>query len=327
MKLFERGLIGKLALKNRIVMTAVNIQMALPFEEGGLTPRATDFYAARARGGAGLLITTFMRPSRKLEFSIGEPVVNSWRCVGWLNDLAETVHDYGAKVCVQLSPGLGRIPTPRPDLPHGGLVAPSPLPSVRSKEGTMPPVAPGRYPARPENYVITRELTTDEIEELVRDFEFSAKVIRTAGIDAIEIHAQQGYLLDEFMTALWNKRTDKYGGDLDGRMRLTLELIEALRRGAGPDLPIIFRYPLTHYLEGARDIEEGLEVARRLEAAGVDALSINAGCYETYNFAQPPTTQPRGCWVELAEMTKKVVNIPVIVAGKLGYPEMAERVL
>ena len=89
-----------------------------------------------------------------------------------------------------------------------------------------------------------------------------------------------------------------------------------MKRGAGPDFPILFKFPLTHYLEGGRDIEEGLEIARRLEAAGVDALSIDGGCYETYNRAQPPTTQPRGCWVELAEMTKKVVNIPVIAVGE-----------
>jgi 2-enoate reductase len=188
-------------------------------------------------------------------------------------------------------------------------------------------LGPGRYPARGEKYITTRELTTGEIEELVRDFEFSAKIIRLADIDAIEIHGHQGYLLDEFLTALWNKRTDKYGGDLDGRLRLALELVEAVKRGAGPDFPTLFKFPLTHYLEGGRDIEEGLEIARRLKAAGVNALTINAGCYETYNRAQPPTTQPRGCNVELSAMAKKVVDIPVIVSGKLGYPDLAEKVL
>jgi 2-enoate reductase len=327
MKLFESGAIGNLTIKNRIVMDALNIQLATPVDEAALTQRAIDFYVARAKGGAGLIKTTFMRPSRKLEFSIGEPVVNSERCVSWLNDLAEAVHDYGAKVCVQMSPGLGRIPTPKPWLPHGGLVGPSPLPSFRDPNGQLPPLGPGRYPARGEKYVITRELTIEEIEELVRDFEFSAKIIRMADIDCIEIHSHQGYLLDEFLTALWNKRTDKYGGDLNGRLRLALELVEAVKRGAGPDYPVLFKYPLTHYLEGGREIGEGLEIARRLEAAGVNALSINAGCYETYNRAQPSTTQPRGCWVDLCEMTKRVVKIPVIAAGKLGYPDLAERVL
>jgi 2-enoate reductase len=327
MKLFEPGMIGKLWVKNRIVMDALNVQLGLPGDEAALGQSAIDFYVARAKGGVGLIKTTFMSPNRKLEISIGGPTVHNERAGTWLNYIAEAVHDYGAKICVQLTIGIGRIPTPKPNLPHGGLVAPSPLPSFRSPEGELPRIGPGRYPAQGERHVITRELTTEEIEELVRDYEFSARIIALSGMDAIEIHAHQGYLLDEFMTALWNKRTDKYGGDLNGRMRLPLELVQAVRKGAGPDFPILYKYPLTHYLKGGRDIEEGLEIARMLEAAGVNALSINAGCYETYNIAQPPTTQPRGNTVHLAELTKKVVKIPVIASGKLGYPDLAERVL
>ena len=191
----------------------------------------------------------------------------------------------------------------------------------------MPAIGQGRYPARGEKHILTRELTTEEVEQLVRDFEFSARICRLADIDAIDIHSHQGYLLDEFLTSLWNKRTDKYGGNLDGRLRLAVEIVEAVKRGAGPDFPVLFNYPLTHYLEGGREIEEGLEIAKRLEAAGVDALTITGGCYETYNRTQPPTTHPRGCWVDLCEMAKKVVRIPIIASGKLGYPDLAEKVL
>ncbi len=327
MKLFERGQIGSLTVKNRIVMDAINVQLGYPGDDAALEQRAVDFYVARAKGGVGLIKTTFMSTNRKLEISIGGPTVHNARAGTWLNYLAEAVHDYGAKICVQLTIGIGRIPTPRSDLPHGGLVAPSPLPSFRSPEGELPRIGPGRYPAQGERYVIARELSTQEIEELVRDYEFSARIIALSGMDAIEIHSHQGYLLDEFMSALWNKRTDRYGGDLKGRMRLPLELVQAIRRGAGPDFPILYKYPLTHCLEGGRSIEEGIEIARMLEAAGVNALSINAGCYETYNIAQPPTTQPRGNAVHLAELTKKAVKIPVIVSGKLGYPDLAEKVL
>ena len=327
MKLFEKGKIGTLTVKNRVVMDAINLQLGSPGDEAALGQRAIDFYVARAKGGVGLIKTTCMRTNRKLEFSIGIPVVNNTRSGQWLNEIAQAVHDYGAKVCVQLTIGIGRIPVPKPHLPHGGLVAPSPLPSFRDPDGNPPPVRPGRYPAQAEKYLITRELTVEEIEELVRDYEFSAKIIALAGVDAIEIHAHQGYLLDEFMTALWNKRTDKYGGDLEGRMRLPLELVAAVRRAAGLDYPILYKYPLTHYLEGGREIEEGIEIACMLEAAGVNALTINAGCYETYNIAQPPTTQPRGNAVHLAEMAKRSVKIPIISSGRLGYPELAEQVL
>jgi len=309
MRLFKPGKIGRLSLKNRIVMAPMLTALAEPVEEGRLSQRDIDFYAARAKGGTGLIVTTFMRPNRRLEASIGDPVVNSQRCVRWLNDLAEAVHEYGAKVCVQLSAGLGRIQPPNPTLPHGGLVSASPVPCFWNPD------------------FITRELTIEEIEQLVKDFEFSAKIISSAEIDAIELHGHQGYLIDQFATELWNNRTDKYGGDLDGRLRFPLELVAAAKRGAGEDFPITYRYGLTHFLDAGRSIEEGLEIARKLEAAGIDGLHIDAGCYETNNRAQPPTTQPPGLFVDLAEMTKKAVDIPVITVGKLGYPELAERVL
>jgi len=309
MKLFERGKIGRLEVKNRIAMAPMLTALAEPVEEGRISQRDIDFYAARAKGGVGLIVTSFMRPNRKLEASIGEPVINSQRCVRWLNDLAEACHDYGAKVCIQLSPGLGRIQPPNPALPHGGLVSSSPLPCFWAPD------------------IITRELTIEDIEQLVKDFEFSCSIIAASGVDAIEIHAHQGYLVDQFVTAVWNKRTDKYGGDLDGRLRFALEIVEAVKRGASPDFPVTYRYGLTHYFDEGRSIEEGLKIAQRLEAAGIDGLHIDCGAYETNNRAQPPTTQPPGCIVDLAEMTKKFVNIPVITVGKLGYPELAEKVL
>ena len=317
MKLFERGRIGRLLLKNRIVLPAMGVALGEPVEEWYLSQRAIDFYVARARGGVGMITTTFMRPNRRLEgeargksaYSFHDPVINSSRCIRWLNDLAEAVHDYRAKVCVQLTPGFGRMQSPSPDLPDGGTFSASAVPNFWDPN------------------VICRELTIVEIEQLIEDFEFSSKVVKAAGIDAIEIHAHHGYLADQFMTALWNKRSDKYGGDLDGRLRFPLELIAAVKRGAGADFPVIFKYGLTHYLDGGREVEEGLEIARRLEAVGVDALRINAGTAETANFTCLPTTQPAGLLVGFAEMTKKVVNIPVIAGGKLGYPELAERVL
>ena len=158
MKLFEKGNIGTMTLKNRIVMDAINNQMATP-GESALTQRAVDFYAARAKGGAGLIKTTFMHSNLRFEPSIGGPLVNSERCASWLNDIAVAVHDYGAKMCVQLTPGAGRNFPPKPGIPYGGLVGPSPLPSLREADGTAPRIGPGRYPARAENPVIVREIT------------------------------------------------------------------------------------------------------------------------------------------------------------------------
>lgn len=312
LKLFEPGRIGNLTIKNRIVMAPMFCMgMTNPSVQKGYSQRGVDYYAARAKGGTGLIITGVMVPSEKMEASWGFPVVSDRSAILWLNEVAEAVHDYGAKIAVQFSAGFGRQGPPNPALPHGGLVAPSPMPAFRDPKFTC------------------RELRIEEIEEFVRDFENGAALIKTAGIDAIEIHAHQGYLLDQFMTARTNKRTDKYGGDLDSRLRLITELFEAVKKGAGADYPVTFRYGLTHHseLEGSRTAEEGLDIARRIEALGFDALHIDAGYYETNNWAQPPTTQPPGYLVYLAEMTKKVVKIPVIAVGKLGYPELAEKTL
>ncbi|MFC1961856.1 FAD-dependent oxidoreductase [Chloroflexota bacterium] len=309
-KLFEQGQIGTLKLKNRIVMASMGNRLIEP--DGRLSPRGIDYYVARAKGGTGLIITTGARTGL-IEQIPGTPfvqnlLINSKIYGVRLNELAEAVHDYGARVAVQVMPGWGRNAS-ADILRKGWAVSPSPLPGFADPS------------------VATRALTTEEVERLVGAFGFMAEVIRNAGIDAIEINAHSGYLCDEFMTSLWNKRTDKYGGDLDGRLTFIREIITAIKKGAGSGFPVIVKYGLTHFIEGGRTIEEGLEIARKLEAAGVDALDIDAGCYEAIYWHVPPTTQPPGCMVHLAEKVKKTVKIPVIAVGKLHYPELAERVL
>lgn len=308
MKLFEPGKIGKLSIKNRILMCPMGVG-GLEEPQGGLSQRGIDYYVARAKGGTGLIITGLTRVSREIEPPLEDKlIIDSKTSVTWLNELAEAVHDYGAKVAIQLTAGLGRVAT-LDLLKIAGAVAPSALPTFEDPT------------------IMTRELSTEEVERLVHAFEFSAEILRLAGIDAVELHGHEGYLFDQFMTALWNKRTDKYGGDLEGRLRFPVEVIEAIKRGAGADFPVIFRFGLKHYIDGGREIEEGLEIARRLEAAGADALEVDAGCYETWYWAHPPTTLPPGCMVDMAQMAKRVVKVPVIAVGKLGYPELAERVL
>ena len=312
MKLFEPGKIGKLTLKNRIAMAPMTVG-GLVEPDGRLSERAIDYFVARARGGTGLIITPIFRVTREIEQFPNMPysynlMLDNNIYLSRLSELADDVHDYGAKLCVQLTAGLGRV------IGMG---------YVRAGQAVGPSVLPCFWDA---NYK-TRELTVDEIERLVKSFQFAAELLVNAGVDAVELHGHEGYLLDEFMTALWNKRTDRYGGDLNGRLRFAFEIIESIRKGAGKDFPIIYRYGLTHYIEGGRTIEEGLEIARRLEAAGVDAFDIDAGGYDNWYIAHPPTTMPPGNMVHLAEMMKKTVKVPVMAVGKLGYPDLAERVL
>ena len=310
MKLFESSKIGTLSIKNRILMASMANRLLE--RDGDISQRAIEYYATRARGGVGLIITGATLVSREIEYDPDLPgiwgMLDSKTHLTRLGQLAEVVHDYGAKVAVQLLPGSGYFASPD-TIKVTGAVGASALPCYGDPS------------------ITAHELTIEEIERLVQAMASAAEMARNAGIDGIEINGHAGYILDEFMTALWNKRTDEYGGDLDHRLRFPLEVIQAIKKKAGADFPIIYKFGLIHYLEGGREIDEGLEVARRLEAAGVDALCIDAGCHLQPELSPPPTTMPPGLWVDLTEMVKHVVNIPVIAVGKLGYPELAERVL
>ena len=309
MKLFERGKIGELVVKNRVVMAPMGMG-PLVDSHSRFSQRLIDHYVAAAKGGTGLIITGLCRVSRQVESMMASilPTINDHIHVERLSELADAIHDYGARIAIQLTAGFGRV-APEHFLKGNNPIAPSPLPYYYNSK------------------IMTHELSQEDIEQLVQDFEFASKLLQIAGIDAVELHAHEGYLWDQFQTELWNKRTDKYGGNLDNRLRFTIEVIEAIKRGAGADFPIIFRFGLKHCLEGGREVEEGLEIARRVEVAGVDALEVDAGCYETWYWAHPTSYQSPGLMIDMASLAKDVVNIPVIAIGKLNYPELAESVL
>lgn len=310
MKLFEPGRIGNLELKNRIIMAGMGTQYYE--EDGSPSPECIEYYVARARGGVGLIITGAIRTGG-IETVPGKSHIRRWLLrkkghVAGLKKLADAVHEQGAKIAAQFLPAMGRN-LDMEAIKAIGAIAPSPAPTFADPK------------------IMAREITLEEIKVLVKLTRESAALAREAGTDAIELNAHGGYLIDEFMTSIWNKRTDRYGGNLEGRLTLLMEIIEAIRTGAGKDHPLSVRYPITHFLEGDRTIEEGVEIGRRLEATGIDALSVDAGSYETMYWLLPPTTQPLGLYLWFIEKIKEAVHIPVIIVGKLGYPALAERVL
>jgi 2-enoate reductase len=314
MKLFEPGKIGGLKVKNRIMMAAMNTN--LHELDGRFSERAIDFYVARAKGGVGLIISSYCAVERRIEPKAeGEhrylPMADRFTYINRLSQLADAVHDYGAKIAIQLTAGVGRV------LPVHFIEAMKPL----------QPVAPSAQPCFSNPNVTARALTLEELGELVAAFGFAAKLLVSAGVDAIELHGHAGYLIDQFMTSIWNRRKDRYGGDLEGRLRFPLEIIEAIKSSAGRDFPLIFKHAVKHYINGGRDVEESLEIAKRLEKAGVDAIDVSAGCFGSPQGREHPMYSPPGQWVELAEAIKKTVRIPVIVGGALGHPGLAERVL
>ncbi len=309
MKLFSKGTIGEMELKNRIVMTPMGIY-GLPSADGNLTDRGIAFYTARARGGTGLIIPTATFASKLFEEFVSVVYIMDSidKALRW-SELVEHVHAYGAKLAIQLSPGLGRINSDYLHNPHRIPVSASPVPAFWSP------------------WVNCRPLEKNEIRTMVESFGKAAYLAKGAGVDAIEIHGYGGYLIDQFATALWNKREDEYGGDLEGRMRFPLELIKSVRDMCGKDFPIIYKFTPVHTIEGGRELPEGIEIAKMLEEAGVDALHVDVGCYEAWHRTIPPVYQPPACQIDIAQAIKKEVSIPVIAHGKLGIPEMAEDVL
>ncbi|MDI6875108.1 MAG: FAD-dependent oxidoreductase [Actinomycetota bacterium] len=308
--LFSPVRIGSMELKNRLVMPAMCCRFGT--EEGAVSPRLIDYYVERARGGVGLIVienTCVDWPTGKAGMA---PIrIDDFKYIGGLHDLAEAVHPYGVKIATQLH-HTGRQNT---TICTEGqqLVAPSPVPCM-AMGGEMP-----------------RELTREEIEAIITKYVLGAARTKMAGFDAVEIHGAHGYLVQQFMSPLTNHREDEFGGDFEGRMRFPLRIIEGIRAGCGPDFPIIFRMSADEYVEGGLILEDAKAIARKLEEAGVDAISVSAGIYDSQPswFARifPPAPMPPGCNVHLAEEIKKVVSIPVIVAGKLDNPYLAAEVL
>ena len=176
---------------------------------------------------------------------------------------------------------------------------------------------------------VPRELSVGEIEAIVEDFAEATRRAREAGLDAVEIHAAHGYaLVGSFMSPFFNKRTDAYGGSLEGRLKILLDIIEAARDKVGPDFPIIVRISGDERRTGGRTLQESQFIARILVEAGVDAIEVSGGTIPTVFWAVvAPSGTPLALNADFAQAIKQVVDIPVICVGRINTPRVAEFVL
>ncbi|MCG0275851.1 MAG: FAD-dependent oxidoreductase [Thermosediminibacteraceae bacterium] len=323
--LFEPFKIGKLEIKNRFVMAPMG-PGGFSTPDGAFNQRGVEYYVERAKGGTGLIITGICYVENEIEKKIMPtmpcPTLNPASFIKTASEMNERVHAYDAKIFLQLTAGFGRVAIPA--ILKGEAVAPSPI----------------------ENFwdprIKCRELTTEEVETIVKKFAEAAVIAKMSGFDGVEIHAvHEGYLLDQFTLALFNKRTDKYGGDLMGRLRFPIEIVKAIKKACGDDFPVSLRYSVKSYIKGirqgglpeeeftelGRDTEEGLKVAKILEEAGYDAFNADAGTYDAWYWSHPPMYQKRGLYLPLTEKLKKVVNVPVLVAGRMEDPDLASSAL
>lgn len=301
MKLFERTSIGKMELKNRLCMCPMG---KAADGDGSQSDIAIRYYEERAKGGVGLIFTGVSKPTDFLEARSGNEISNKTH-VNKLYNLIEGCHAYGAKVCVQILSAHGRMTYVDP---------------------FTPPYSSSAIPSFHFPNMMCKELSVEQIKQLVAKIGYSASLAKTAGADAIEYIIGGGYLDDQFVTPCWNKRTDEYGGSLENRMRFSLEAIAEIRKNIG-DLPIIIKFTPAHFTPDGRTMEEGLLIAKMLEDAGVDALHLDLGQYINFNYMVPSEYDEVGLNIEVAEQIKKVVSIPVMSAGKLADPEYMEKCL
>lgn len=310
------GRIGRMRLRSHVIMGPTETHFAST--DGMVTQPDIDYYARRARGGAALIVSHQIQCNTKIDPI--DPYPRSARLddnayIPMMCELTEAVHLEGAKIAALLTPG-------------GGAQALG-VPYDAGSQGVydIPNVAPGSVPCPVAGKKI-RKLTVEEIHKTVEVFGLAAGRAKTAGFDAIYLHAHCGYLIAEFLSPYFNDREDEYGGSLENRARFLLELIASCRRNVGEDFPLVVRLAADEFIGSAgRELPETVELAKMLEKAGVDAIDCGAGLFMTMPLICPTIYHEKGCFVSLAEALKQAVGIPVIVQGRLQDPEIAEKVL
>lgn len=302
---WNSGKIGKLVLRNRFVMPPMDSSMTK--EDGEVNDQLIAYYAARAKGGFGLIMTEYTSVDYPDGMAkVGQLSLYDDRFIPGMSRLADAVHAEGAKIFVQLQ-HPGRETAKK--ITGRDTVAPSAVPSMLKGKG------------------IPRELTAEEIGELVDKFAGGAFRAKCAGMDGVEVQCGHGYLVAQFLSGLSNKRTDEYGGSLENRIRFAAEIVKAVKRKCGEDFPVSCRLSGEERIHGGLSLEETVVIAKELEKAGADAIHVSSGTVASSEWLIAPAALPNGYNLPAARAVKKAVGIPVIGIGRITEPLMAEHVV
>ena len=319
-KLFSPITIGKLTLKNRTSMAPMG-PIGYADSNGGFNQRLQDYYVERAKNNVGLIITGICSVDMDIEglptVSIPCPTTVPIAFIHSTRTMNERIHAYGSKIFLQLTGGLGR----------------SAIPGF-TKNNIAPSKQGNRFVPSMEH----REMTKEEIYNLIQKFVMSAVVAKKAGFDGVEVHAvHEGYLLDQFAISIYNHRDDEFGGSLENRLRVATEIVKGIKKMCGEDFTVSLRFSLKScmkglrqgglpgedYQEAGRDIEEGIEAAKILVDAGYDMLNVDAGTYDSWYWNHPPMYFGKGVYNKYGKILKEHVNVPIILAGRMDDPQMA----
>ncbi len=338
--------IGTMKVKNRVVMTAA--EMSLGQTDGTPTEKMMDYFVERARGGIGLIITGITRVNDMGAASTFTQLAMSHDYhIEPMREFARRIHAHGAKLCVQLHhPGrqgyassINTLPVVIPIVKRFPRVldklfqcTPTLL-GLEEKGVCMSVQSPSKCELSAHGATRIHAMSRREVKKLINDFIAAAVRCQKAGVDAVELHAGHGYIIQQFLSPNTNLRQDEYGGSFENRLRFITEIIRGIRVQCGREYPLIVRLTADEMYERigqpgkGYNIEDGKRIAKRLEELGVDAINVTCGCYDVYNSWLEPSSYEPGWRAYLAKEIKSVVSIPVIAANFIRSPEQAERQL
>jgi len=304
-KLFEPVKIGTMEVKNRFVMAPMVTNYCQ--SDGAVTDRFIAYHSARAKGGVGLIVVeaTYVHPCGK-GFS-NEVGIYKDDLVDGLRKLVNSVHEYGAKIAIQLYHSGRQSYTTVTGTP---LIAPSPIAC---------PVCQG----------MPMEMTKQDIDDMIEAFGEGARRAKEAGCDAVEIHGAHGYLINQFLSAYSNTRTDEYGGSFEARAKFPLEVVKRVRETVGSDFPVLYRLSSVEHVPEGLTIEDTAEFSKMLVAHGIDAIHVSGGVYQSAAMIIQPAAIPQGVYVDNAAAIREAIGgqVPVIAVGRLKDPDMMAEIV
>lgn len=328
--LFTPWKIGAVEIKNRIVLCPMGGTSLFGWmEPNHFDEEAAAFFLDRAKQNVGLIIPG-IAPVR--DTMGGRWLWQNRRMFEQLKPFMEQIHRTGAKLFVQITAGMGRswaITTPLVAVHNNPVLRALCKPFVDVQYQSA---SPSELPSRWSDKVVCRQITTDEIRQIVDGFAKTARLCRDAGVDGVEVHAvHEGYLLDQFTLPYTNRRDDEYGGSFENRYRFATDIVRAIKAACGVDFPVSLRYsvvsktkgfcygalPGETYEEIGRDLTESERAARYLQDAGYDMLNADNGTYDAWYWAHPPQYMPENCNLEEVAHIRRFVDIPVVCAGRM----------
>ncbi|MFD8949301.1 FAD-dependent oxidoreductase [Streptomyces xanthophaeus] len=289
--------LGFTTLPNRVIMGSMHT--GLEEHQGGFE-RLAAFYAERARGGAGLIVTGGIAPNDAGRPFEGGSRLTTEEEAAEHRVITEAVHAEGGRIAMQIL-HFGRYAY------HKDLVAPSAL---------QAPISP----------FVPNELTDIEVERTVEDFVRAARLAKLAGYDGVEIMGSEGYLINEFIAAATNRRTDRWGGAYENRVRFPLEIVRRTRAAVGEDFILIYRLSMLDLIPGGSTLDEVVHLAKEIEAAGATIINTGIGWHEA-RIPTIATSVPRGAYTWVTKRLMGAVSVPLVTSNRINTPEIAEELL